>query len=304
MLGREWMGMTRMVKDSTNSIRVAVIQGNISQDVENEVAFSEATWRTYRKLTLEAARAGVDLVVWPETVVPGYILRDGYTQACLAELATRIKADMLVGGWYEDSLGRAYNSAFLIGPGKGVIEHDSKVHLVPFGEFVPARKYLPFLRYYRVRPCDTSPGLEHKALDTGKYKIGTAICFESTFPYILRKQSRSGAELLCVITDDEWFGRTSAAEQHMAHSAFRAVENSRYLVRAAATGISCIIDPNGRILTQSSLFTSSIINHIVLELGNLTFYTIYGDWLVYVSIALVAIFAVVAFIRRPKKERL
>jgi len=281
-------------------IRAAVVQGNIDQDIEQDVAFCERTWRTYRTMTLAARNA--DLIVWPETVVPGSLGCDPFIQRRLADLAAAAKAHLLVGGWDENDKGGDLNTAFLIGPGSGILGRYAKVRLVPFGEFVPLRRYMPFLQYYRVTPMDVSPGPGYNLLDAGSYKLGTAICFESIFPDISRRLTASGAELLCVITNDAWFGRTSAAEQHLSKSVFRAVENRRYLIRAAATGISCIVDPHGRILSRAGLFRPEVLHADVRARAEKTFYTRHGDWLVYACLALAGFLAVIAITQNPGRK--
>ena len=289
--------LKRPVDRTSKPIKAVVIQGNINQDAEQDVAYCERTRRTYRTMTLAAEKA--DLIVWPETVVPGCAGRDPYIQRRLADLAAVVKAHLLVGGWDESDRGGDLNTAFLIGPGSGVLGRYAKVRLVPFGEFVPLRRYMPFLQYYRVTPMDVSPGPGYNLLDAGSYKLGTAICFESIFPDISRRLTESGAELLCVITNDTWFERTPAAEQHMSKSVFRAVENRRYLLRAAATGISCIIDPHGRILARAGLFRRSVLHADVRAQAEKTFYTRHGDWLVYACLALVGLLTMIAITRNP-----
>ena len=284
-----------------HKIRAAVIQGNVKQDTDEYVEYMENTWRTYHIMTEDAGKKNADLIIWPETVVPGCVGRDKYAQNRLSDLAASVGAHLLVGGWDEIN-GKALNSAFLIGPNRGVLGRYSKVHLVPFGELVPMRKYLPFLQYYRARPTDTSPGPGYNVINSGLCTIGTGICFESTFPYISRKLTASGAELLCIITDDEWFGRTSAAEQHMSKSVLRAVENRRYLLRGAATGISCIIDPRGRILAEAGLFRPAILRADVQTISQKTFYTRHGDWLIYASLVLVFLMAIVNTYRKGRAK--
>lgn len=281
-------------------VKAAVVQGNVNQDTDQDVEYCEHVWHTYRTMTLAAAQKGADFIVWPETVVPGCAGSEATIQRRLSSLAAEAGGYLLVGGSDEDEEGRMYNSAFLIGPGRGVLGRYAKVHLVPFGEFVPARRYIPFLGHYRVTPYDTSPGPGYGPLDTGRYQLGMAICFESIFPHISRRFSLSGAELLCVITNDAWFGRTAAAEQHMAKSVFRAVENHRYLIRAAATGISCIIDPRGRILAQCGLFQPGVLVHDVWTDTDRTFYVAHGNWLVYVCLVAIFLLAIVASLRRPE----
>lgn len=292
ILASSLFGVTRISAPITPSgakITAAVVQGNVRQDTDDWFDFAQKTWDIYRPLTVEAARNGADLIVWPETAVPGNLAHDPGVQRQLFALSRLTKVNLLVGGWKEYQ-GKAFNSAFLINPKDGIVSEYSKTHLVPFGEFVPARKYMPFLQYYRVRPQDTSPGTGYNIMRNNGYRIGTAICFESAFPYISRKLTSAGAELLCVITDDEWFGNTSAAEQHLSKSVFRAVENRRYLLRGAATGVSAVIDPKGSILDSAPLWKSSVIVHDVWPVSGKTFYTRHGDWLVLSSLAGILVF--------------
>ncbi|MHB1189245.1 MAG: apolipoprotein N-acyltransferase [Armatimonadota bacterium] len=263
---------------SGGELTAAIVQGNISQNSDLFYEYAEESWGVYSTMT-ERLRA--DIIVWPETAVPGFPAHDRYVAGRLARLARVTGARLLAGAWDEEGE-RAYNSAFLVGP-TGVTGKYSKVHLVPFGEFVPARKYLPFLSYYRVRPQDTSPGPGFRVLDAGKYKIGAAICFESAFPEIARALTDSGANILCVITDDEWFGNSAAAEQHLAKSVLRAVENRRWVLRAAATGISCVVDPAGRVPARAGLWERKALSHEVGLRSGKTPYTRFGDWLVLVS---------------------
>jgi len=148
---------------------------------------------------------------------------------------------------------------------------------------------------------DTSPGPGWNLLNAGSYKLGTAICFESIFPGILRQMTRNGAEVLCVITNDVWFGRSSAAEQHMTMSVFRAVENHRYLLRAASTGVSAIIDPHGRIMDHEDIFRRKVIVEPIRLQTTETFYTKHGDWLVYSSLILAVALALVSLINNGKQ---
>ncbi len=293
VLAYGYMSLARPIDRTGAPIRVAVIQGNISQDIDDTYVYSEEAWRAYESMTLLAASTGVDLVVWPETVVPGYVGSDPYVQHRLAELASAAKSKLLVGGLGDGGHSDVYNSVFLIGPGTGILGRYSKVHLVPFGEFVPARKYMPFLQYYMVRPFDVSPGLGYNLTEAGQCRIGTAICFESTFPDISRQMTERGADVLCVVTDDEWFGRTAAAEQHMAKSVLRAAENGRYLIRSASSGISVIIDPRGRILCRAGLNCAAVLKSDIRPQTVTTFYTRHGDWLIYISIGIVFVLAAI-----------
>jgi apolipoprotein N-acyltransferase len=272
----------RPAVDSGNKLRAAVIQGNVDQGMVVDSGYTDRTWQAYSALTLRAGRHGADIVVWPETVVPGYA-RDWYVRNRLESLAAQSRSHLLVGGWDQDSARKVYNSVFLIAPKGGITGRYAKVHLVPFGEYVPARKYLPFLEAYHVTAYDTSPGAGFEPVRTGRYNVGVAICFESIFPEISRRLVRAGADVLCVITNDCWYDKTAAAEQHMEFCVFRAVENRRWLMRGATTGISCIIDPQGRIVSRAGARHSAIVQADIRTISYKTFYSRHGDWLVYSS---------------------
>lgn len=287
------------VNESGKIIGAAIIQGNINQDTEEDTVFVDRSWTEYSSMSSDAAKQGADIIIWPETVVPGN-MADTDTRDKVLNIASEAGADILAGAWDRDNVGRIFNSAFLISPDRQIMGKYHKSRLVPFGEFVPARKYLPFLKYYQVTPYDSSPGTESGVLDNGKVKIGIAICFESIFPYISRENSKSGAEIICVITNDCWYDKTAAARQHMAMSVLRAVENHRYLLRAASTGISCIIDQNGRIIKQSRVKEKTIISGDVSAISDMTFYSRFGDWFVYLCLGI----TLAAFLLRGEKNDL
>ncbi len=264
-------------------LRAAIVQGNVDQGTDVDSSFVDKTWLAYSKLTTDAGKQHPDVIVWPETVVPGYATRDWYVRTRLESLAYESGSNLLVGGWDRDLSGKVYNSVFLIPPTGGISGKYAKVHLVPFGEYVPARKYLPFLEAYHVTAYDTSPGAGFQPIRMGRTNVGVAICFESIFPEISRRLVKSGADLLCVVTNDCWYDQTAAAEQHMEFSVFRAVENHRWLLRGASTGISCIIDPSGRIVAQADTGRPAVVQSDVRTTSATTFYTRHGDWVIHLS---------------------
>lgn len=293
--------MLAMPVNGDRIFKTAVLQGNISQDITGDyLYFMEKSWSVYTDLTLQAAKEGANLVIWPETTVPGCTGLDSYVQGRLKNLSEKTGANLVVGGW-DESLGQVYNTAFAFSR-LGIADSYAKRHLVPFGEFVPARKYLPFLQYYRVRADNTSPGSGYRVMQFDGHKVGTVICFESAFPEIARTMTVSGAEFLCIITNDEWFGKSAAAEQHFSKSIVRSVENGRYTLRAAATGISAVIDPRGRVLASLPEESKGMLRRDIMGVSRVTFYTRHGDWLVCISI-IFAFFATVAALLRPRSIR-
>lgn len=289
-------GAVRLVSPEAagRPLRAAVIQGNIAQNVPHDRAYTDRVWATYRALSGEAASQGATLVVWPEGTVPGRVGKNPAQIRRLTDVIAQMAGvRLLTGGRDEGDSGEIYNCAFLIDPEHGLAGRYAKVHLVPFAEFVVLRDYLPDLSSYRVLPYDVSAGRETNVLGDEKGRLGALICFESAFPQISRQLAAAGAEILCVLTNDGWFGRSAACEQHLSKSVFRAVENQRYVLRAASTGISCIVDPRGRVAGEVALQEQGTLVRDTVLIQKKSFYTRFGDWFVLacaaVTIALAAI---------------
>ena len=247
--------------------QVAVVQGNVDQMVKWSPAFKTATVDTYLRLSREAiGEADVELVVWPETALPFYPQRDqltsrlaAFTGAANTWLLTGAPLFTLTPQTDGSELVRHYNGAILLGPDGRIAASHAKQHLVPFGEYVPLRPYLPFLEPLVVSIGDFAAGTSDEPLALGPMRLGMLICYESIFPEIARQSVTRGANLLVNLTNDAWYGRSSAPHQSMAMAVFRAVENKRSLVRAANTGISGFVDPVGRIVGRTGLFVETAL---------------------------------------------
>lgn len=262
--------------------KIAIIQQNMEHDVVPEYGYVTDSFDACVKMSIPAAKAGAKLIVWPETALPTEITDNG-CGASIAALASATRTEYLVGGYDPGpkSTNGSYNAAHLYGVDgvkKGVYR---KVHLVPFGEFVPLRNLLPFLKNYAIRDRDVLPGNEHVLLNSRIGRLGVSICFESLFPQIARQETANGAEVLVVTTNDSWFAHTQAARQHLMMSKLRAVENRRYVIRAALTGISAIIDPWGRAVREIGLFKRGVLIGDVTPLHRLTIFTRLGQYFAY-----------------------
>ena len=170
-----------------------------------------------------------------------------------------------------------YNSAYLVAPDGTVAGKYDKVHLVPFGEYVPLKRWLPFLGKIVAQVGDFQAGRRGNTIRGVGPRLGVQICFEIIFPMLSRALVQNEAALLVNITNDAWFGESSAPYQHFSMAIFRAVENRRSLVRAANTGISGFVDPLGRIVASTPLDTEATLTRRVPILQEKTFYTRYGD---------------------------
>jgi apolipoprotein N-acyltransferase len=156
-----------------------------------------------------------------------------------------------------------------------------KIRLVPFGEYVPLKPLLTLGGRYGAKlvrqVADFTPGREHTLAAVDGHRLGAFICYEAIFPDLVRHFAAGGAELLVNVTNDGWYGRTSAPHQHLSMALFRAVENGRYLVRAANTGISAVVDTRGRVVARTELFEATALVRDVPLLGEATFYARHGD---------------------------
>jgi apolipoprotein N-acyltransferase len=266
---------------------VSVIQGNINQDEKWSAARKEETVAGYLALSRRAMKnKHVDLVVWPETALPFYPQQDPLMEKVLDFIGDK-DVRLLTGAPYfvlktQKNSGLKpidyFNSALLINPSARLAGRYDKQHLVPFGEYVPLRAYLPFIEPLVVSVGDFTAGSSCEPLQAGKIKAGVLICFESIFPEIARREAEAGANLLVNLTNDAWYGRSSAPYQSFAMSIFRAVETRRWLVRAANTGISGFIEPTGKIRVQSQLFEPAFLTETLDLLEVETVFTRGGHW--------------------------
>lgn len=269
---------------------ICVVQGNIRQDLKWDKSFKNATLDRYGRLSLAAVEKNPDLIIWPETALPFYYGYDQVYSDKVDRLVQEAKTHFLVGSpalETREENQRFYNRAHMLNPLSQVIGTYDKTHLVPFGEYVPLEPYLSFLGKLTEQAGNFSPG--DKAfipLAFKDHKTGVLICFEILFPAIAAEFVKNGADILTTLTNDAWFGYTSAARQHFSIAVLRAVENRRSVVRAANTGISGFIDPTGQAMETTRLFTTTSITQPVPALSEISFYTRYGD--------LVAIAALVA----------
>jgi apolipoprotein N-acyltransferase len=266
------------------TISVAVIQGNIDQSLKWDPAYQEETVRIYRALSLKALAGTPELIIWPETAAPFYFLNENRFTPELFRLTREGHTHLLFGSpalGYRQGKTLFYNRAYLLGP-EGRISFYDKVHLVPFGEYIPWKRFLPFVGKMVEAIGDFSPGMGSNGLPHPRGKIGGLICFETIFPELSRAYKQEGCRILVNMTNDAWFGNTSAPYQHLSMLVFRAVENRVWIARAANTGFSAVIDSSGGIIKRVPLFqTGGIYAKIPLR-DEKTFYTNHGDWLVIV----------------------
>ncbi len=284
-------------------VNVCVVQGNIDQAVKWNKEFRDKTIWKYIELSLSAKKMEPDLVVWPETATPFRFSHDHPTYRVL-NVVKEVGAGFIIGSPAREKISNTeteyYNSAFLVDDGGNITGRYDKAHLVPFGEYVPLKKYLPFIGKLVAQVGDFTRGEIGSTMTFKDMQIGVLICYEVIFPEISRTAVKNGANLLVNITNDAWYGTTSGPYQHFALSVFRAVENKRYLVRSANTGFSGFIDPVGRIRGKTELLTDTTMNRPVTLYEEKTSYTRYGDWFAFACAVSAIIISITNFIRRKK----
>lgn len=285
------------------SLRVALIQGNIRQDVKWSPEFRDQTIAIYERLTREAALGKADLIVWPESAVPFFFQDQPLEAERIRKLSRELNSYLLLGSPSHEQRNGALaflNSAFVIDPDGKTIARGDKIHLVPFGEYVPMASLFPFINKLVVGIGDFSPGEHATPLPVGRTEAGLLVCYEAIFPELAREYVRNGARILINITNDAWFGNSSAPYQHLSIAVFRAVETRTPLLRAANTGITAIIDQNGHIRAMTDLFEETFKTGEITPGTADSPYLRIGDTPAWICVALMASIVLTTWRRREK----
>jgi apolipoprotein N-acyltransferase len=279
---------------NATTYRAALLQPNISQEMRWNEANLVNIYQRMMRMTDAGLAAGARIVIWPESTVPlSYSSSDFYRDA-IESISREHHCDIILGSVAEDprASDRMWNAAFLVSDGK-TIGHYDKIRLVPFGEYVPLRKMLFFAKKLVRAVGEFEFGTRDTPLG-GELRYGPAICYEVVFPEITRTQVRNGANVLVTITNDAWYDGTSAPRQHLNQARLRAIEDDRYLLRAATTGISAFVDPTGRIVKELPMGEQGIVFAEFQPRETITPYVRLGDWFAWGAVAATA----VALLRR------
>jgi apolipoprotein N-acyltransferase len=303
------------VKRETYPLNVALVQPNIPRDEKFTVEFANKTFEQFTRLSRPAleANARTDLVVWPESSMPGPVLGDELSHRFVMDFSASAKTDLMLGTIDQDET-HAYNAALLVSDAGAHLQTYRKVHLVPFGEYIPGRHTIPLLA--RVVgdqvPDDFAFGKEYTVfkLSGDKAKIAPLICFEDTIGDLARQFVLAGANLLVNVTNDGWFLRSAGSQQHLANAVFRCVETRLPMVRAANTGVTCFINQFGNI-TQTLLdengsqFTEgTLLGQVSIAVNaEPTFYVRYGEWFAYACVAVATLTFVFLLARAILRRR-
>ncbi|THJ24629.1 MAG: apolipoprotein N-acyltransferase [Nitrospira sp. CG24E] len=302
-----------------SSINVGVVQPNVDQAVKWDNAYREETLARFDRLT-ERIGHTTDLVIWPEAATPFIFEREPVYQLQLIALANRVQTPILFGSpalrFYPDRRPYLMNSAYLLSPDGQLLGRYDKQHLVPFGEYIPFKSSLLFfldklvegIGDFEAGPGPTTLTLTPKlqSATTGSasrsVKFGVAICYEVIFPNLVRQFTANGAEFMVTVTNDAWFGPSGAASQHFSMVVFRSVENHVAFARSANTGISGFIDPFGRIVEATPIFTEQAVKATIQAWRPDTFYSRHGDVFAYGCAIICALLFLFGMFRTKESE--
>jgi apolipoprotein N-acyltransferase len=269
IMGMLAFGMRAMqIERAMKTVRVSAVQPNIPREQKFNREFVQATFDKFTKLSELALPSRPELLVWPESSMPGPVMQDEDSYGFVMGFAAKTKVDLLLGAIDQDETA-AYNAALLVTDGARHVQLYRKMHLVPFGEYVPGRHTLPGIA--RIVgdqvPDDFGFGKEHTVFKMSRDDVQLAplICFEDTIGELTRQFVRGGANLLANVTNDGWFLETSGSRQHLANAVFRCIETRLPMVRSANTGVTCFINEFGRITQillddNGSQFTEGVLS--------------------------------------------
>jgi apolipoprotein N-acyltransferase len=297
-----WHDIQRV--ESRKTLRLAVAQGNIPQTLKFVASEKPMILERYRTLTEIVIMNRPDLIIWPETAVPDRLRYDPESSSMVADLVARAHVPLFTGTLDSDPVadGTAYyNAAMFVLPDGTLQGIYHKIHLVPFGEYVPMRKALPFMKWLTPIPDSFERGHQYTLFRVNDVSFGAVICFEDTAAGLYRQFVKRGAEFMVNLTNDAWFKTSPAAEMHLANAVFRAAENHRPLVRVTNHGMTCVVDEFGIVRERLTPFSEGAANwELPVSLARTqTFYTRFGDVFVAGCAMMTALSIAVALFRRP-----
>ena len=243
------------------------------------------------------------LIIWPESPAP-FFVTDLHLRGTLGDVARATDSYIIAGSMGIEHTGdptrapNIYNSAALVAPGGAWIQRYDKIHLVPFGEFIPFEKLIAFAKPLTRDIGTFARGTQRVPLKEDGVRLGTFICYESVFPNEVRQFALHGATVFVNISNDGWFGPTGAPRQHLNMARMRAVENNRWLLRDTNSGITAVVDPYGRIVARAPRDQRTSLQAAYSLVEGTTFYTRHGDWFPFLC-AIITLTGVVLRYREP-----
>ena len=307
--------LSRADINQKSNLNISLVQGNIDPYKKWTPSFVDSNFVVYQRLTYQTKPTGPDLIIWPETATPCYLRYRFHYLSKVRTIADSLMVSILTGSpdyeWNKKGEAITYNAALLIQPRKSRVQRYYKKHLVPFSERVPGIDKLPFLYQWLSRlnldvgnytPGDSSYVFQAKSKRLKQYRFGTAICYDSVFPYYIRELVQKGAQFVIIITNDGWFGNTSGPYQHAGVAKLRAIEVRRWIARCANTGISGFIDPWGRYQQKSTFNQEAVLHQSIFFMEDETLFMRYGNHYRTLILLFNLFIVMVTFIKRIKNK--
>ena len=290
--------ITRSRSSETSPVNVVALQPNVPMKLEKSVeemqSLIERHWSLSRKAVKSIPQDQLPrLVVWPESPMNFTYAADKSFQQQLAAFAKENHTSVLFNSLEPARDNGFYNSALLVNEDGRLISQYDKIRLMPFGEYVPLPRWLPGASLITGLVGDFTPGTNYTLMPVGNHRAGVFICIESAYPWIARTLSNQGADILINISNDGYLGPTAVMRQHLANVIFRAVENGRTTVRVTNTGLTALIDSDGKIREETAPFRTEVrVWKVWPSLVTSTFYTRHGDLFVYLCTAITALLVI------------
>jgi apolipoprotein N-acyltransferase len=280
-------------KYKKDEIKVCVLQANIDQYKKFDSQYFEYIRSRFTNLINSRKDAKIDFFVWAETSYP--FLYPNNIQYFFKDV--KVKSNHVMGVFTEDNK-KFYNSAVFLDENLNLVDKYYKIHLVPFGEYFPMQKYIAKILPIVSTLGGVESGQKHSLFAYKNNLLAVNICFESLFPNLIRQFVKEGANVLINISNDGWYLKTSAPYQHFSFNIFRAIENRRYLIRSANTGISAVISPFGEVLASTKIYKKTCFDYVLAGINYLSFYSKFGDVFIFVCFLFIFIFLSKKIIRK------
>ena len=262
--------------DVLSELDVALVQPSLMSGDKWDSSNGQNAFDVHMRMSDEVKDA--DLILWSETAIPSELLDNSYRMDKINSFIEENQCDLIAGA-FDTRGGKTFNTAIYLSSDKPQCYY--KQRLVPFGEYVPMRSFieaiLPFMTDINMLSSDLTAGDKSMVFETRYGKIGALVCFDSIFSSLARKSSRDGAELIAIITNDSWYKTSTALTHHNAQAVFRSVENNRYVVRCANSGISSVVDARGRVISSTEPLEQTVLSETVSLIGEKTLYTLTGN---------------------------
>lgn len=289
-LGYDPAGEATKIRSSEDSIEVAMVQPSIPQKMKMDEEKAGENKERLLELSSQALEEnqGLDILIWPETSTPLSFNDDPQLRMLLGEMLKGTDTELVAGSFNRDG-DRVYNAAYHVSSDGKIEGIYNKMKLVPFSEFLPFRTLLKPTGIFNYSPGDISPGREFKIFDGAGYNFSVIICYESLSSENARQMVLHGADAIFVLTNDAWFHRTNELEEHLQGSRLRAIENGRYVVQSANTGLTAVIDPAGELTSLGDIEKAQVVHGAFRPITKRTLFTRYGHFLPFFNLFLLPV---------------